>query len=103
MSFRQFGGLNYAPKHNIVASNYNTINELFLTGTQFPTGPTGSTGIQGPTGPAGNAEPGGNTGDTGPTGPPGSGTDILTSNNNWSGTNTFNNSVSFSSILQGTT
>ena len=36
MSFRQFGGLNYAPKHNIVASNYNTINELFLTETQEP-------------------------------------------------------------------
>jgi hypothetical protein len=39
MSFRQFGGLNYAPKHNIVASNYNTTNELFLTGTDI-TGPT---------------------------------------------------------------
>ena len=94
MSFRQFGGLNYAPKHNIVASNYNTINELFLTGTQFPTGPTG---IQGPTGPDGQQ---GIQGNTGPTGQ--SGTDILTSDNNWSGTNTFNNSVSFSSILQGT-
>jgi hypothetical protein len=70
MSFRQFGGLNYAPKHNIVASNYNTTNELFLTGTDI-TGPTGYTG---------------------PTGP----TDISSSNNNWYGTNTFNNSVSFS-------
>jgi hypothetical protein len=40
MSFRQFGGLNYAPKHNIVASNYNTTNELFLTGTQDIIGPT---------------------------------------------------------------
>jgi microcystin-dependent protein len=31
MSFRQFGGLNYAPKHNIVASNYNTSNNLLVT------------------------------------------------------------------------
>jgi hypothetical protein len=31
MSFRQFGGLNYAPKHNIVSSNYNTSNNLLIT------------------------------------------------------------------------
>jgi len=31
MSFRQFGGINYAPKHNIVASNYNTSNNLLVT------------------------------------------------------------------------
>ena len=31
MSFRQFGGLNYAPKHNIVGSNYNTSNNLSIT------------------------------------------------------------------------
>ncbi len=31
MSFRQFGGLNYAPKHNIVSSNYNTANNLQVT------------------------------------------------------------------------
>ena len=31
MSFRQFGGLNYAAKHNIVSSNYNTSNNLLVT------------------------------------------------------------------------
>ena len=31
MSFRQFGGLNYAAKHNIVNSNYNTSNNLQVT------------------------------------------------------------------------
>jgi len=31
MSFRQFGGLNYATKHNIVSSNYNTSNNLLVT------------------------------------------------------------------------
>jgi hypothetical protein len=31
MSFRQFGGMNYAPRHNIVASNYNTSNNLLVT------------------------------------------------------------------------
>ncbi len=31
MSFRQFGGINYAPKHNIVGSNYNTSNNLLVT------------------------------------------------------------------------
>ena len=31
MSFRQFGGLNYATKHNIVSSNYNTSNNLQVT------------------------------------------------------------------------
>jgi hypothetical protein len=28
MSFRQFGGLKFAAKHNAVASNYNTANNL---------------------------------------------------------------------------
>jgi hypothetical protein len=31
MSFRQFGGLNYAPKHNIVGSNYNSSNNLLVS------------------------------------------------------------------------
>jgi microcystin-dependent protein len=31
MSFRQFGGLNYAPKNNIVSSNYNASNNLLIT------------------------------------------------------------------------
>jgi hypothetical protein len=31
MSFRQFGGMNYAAKHNIVGSNYNTSNNLLVT------------------------------------------------------------------------
>ena len=31
MSFRQFGGLNYAAKHNAVASNYNSSNNLQVT------------------------------------------------------------------------
>ena len=31
MSFRRFGGLQYAAKHNIVASNYNTSNNLLVT------------------------------------------------------------------------
>ena len=31
MSFRQFGGLNYAARHNAVASNYNTSNNLLVT------------------------------------------------------------------------
>ena len=31
MSFRRFGGINYAPKHNIVSSNYNTSNNLLVT------------------------------------------------------------------------
>ena len=31
MSFRQFGGLNYAARHNIVSSNYNTSNNLLVT------------------------------------------------------------------------
>lgn len=31
MSFRQFGGMNYASKHNIVSSNYNTSNNLLIT------------------------------------------------------------------------
>ena len=31
MSFRQFGGIQYAPKNNIVGSNYNSINNLQVT------------------------------------------------------------------------
>ena len=31
MSFRKFGGLQYAAKHNIVSSNYNTSNNLTVT------------------------------------------------------------------------
>jgi hypothetical protein len=31
MSFRKFGGLQFAPKHNAVASNYNTSNNLLVT------------------------------------------------------------------------
>lgn len=31
MSFRQFGGLQFAPKNNIVGSNYNSINNLQVT------------------------------------------------------------------------
>ena len=31
MSFRQFGGLNYAARNNIVSSNYNTSNNLLVT------------------------------------------------------------------------
>ena len=31
MSFRQFGGLNFAAKHNAVSSNYNTSNNLQVT------------------------------------------------------------------------
>lgn len=31
MSFRQVGGMKYASKHNIVTSNYNTLNNLLVT------------------------------------------------------------------------
>ena len=31
MSFRRYGGLNYAPKNNIMASNYNNINNLSVS------------------------------------------------------------------------
>ena len=30
MSFRKFGGMNYASKHNAVSSNYNSINNLLV-------------------------------------------------------------------------
>ena len=64
MSFRQYGGKNYAAKNNIVNSNYNTSNNLYITSSVgqtnsiaifdseilvngniiiAPTGPTGST------------------------------------------------------------
>lgn len=89
MSFKQYGGLNYAPKHNIVSSNYNTTNNSSVTqyvgqpnsyisflsdisgnvlgysgGSTGPTGPTGAHGV-GSTGPTGHI---GSTGPTGPTG-----------------------------------
>ncbi len=97
MSFRQYGGLNYAPKHNIVASNYNTINNLYVTGTanlNGITGPTGPTGITGSQGSSQGSTGVGSTGPTGPigptgfTGPAGSG-----GNNSWttSGNNIYNN------------
>jgi hypothetical protein len=31
MSFRQFGGLNYAPKNNIISSNYNASHNLYVS------------------------------------------------------------------------
>ena len=31
MSFRQFGGLQFAARHNVVSSNYNTANNLLVT------------------------------------------------------------------------
>ena len=31
MSFRRYGGLNYAPKNNIMASNYNSVNNLSVS------------------------------------------------------------------------
>ena len=73
MSFRQFGGLQYAPKHNIVASNYNTINTLFVTGVANLNGITGPTGNNGPTGSGGGGGGPTGLGLTGPTGPTGLG------------------------------
>ena len=71
MSFRQYGGLNYAARHNIVASNYNTINNLYATGTATLNGVTGPTGSTGMTGSQGGSQGQGGTGYTGPTGPSG--------------------------------
>jgi len=94
MSFRQFGGLNYAAKHNIVSSNYNTSNNLLVsqnvgqtnsyinfqsdisgnisiygcTGPQGFQGPQGFTGFQGPQGFTGFQGPQGFTGFQGPQG-----------------------------------
>jgi hypothetical protein len=31
MSFRKFGGMNYATRHNIVKSKYNTIDDIYVT------------------------------------------------------------------------
>jgi hypothetical protein len=99
MSFRKFGGLQYAAKHNIVSSNYNTSNNLIVTENVgqpnsfinfesdihlngnlviLPTGPTGSSsnnGIYFPDGSFQNTAGGGGsgTGVTGPTGEPGIG------------------------------
>lgn len=90
MAFRQFGGLSYAPRHNIVGSHFNTTSNLLVTqavgqpnsyinflsdisgnstnggsgGGQ--TGPTGQRGVPGPPG-----GPTGSTGNTGPIGPQG--------------------------------
>jgi hypothetical protein len=95
MSFRQFGGLQYAPKHNIVGSNYNTINTLFVTGVANLNGITGPSG-----GGGGGAGPTGPTGRTalGPTGPTG-----LQGNTSWTiiGNNIYNNNSGFVGI--GTT
>jgi hypothetical protein len=96
MSFRQFGGLQFAPKHNIVGSNYNSINNLQvsqnvgqpssyinfesdisgnlngnLSGDSGATGVTGATGATGATGPAGATGATGPAGATGATGPAG--------------------------------
>ena len=38
MSFRQFGGLQYAARHNAVSSNYNTANNLLVTQNVGQTG-----------------------------------------------------------------
>jgi hypothetical protein len=88
MSFRRFGGLQYAATHNIVSSNYNTANYLSVTddigqansyiqslSVLGATGPTGFTGVTGPSqgdpGPTGSTGPTGTPGYTGPTGTPG--------------------------------
>ena len=92
MSFRKFGGLQYAAKHNIVSSNYNTANNLtvienvgqsnsfinfesdiHLNGNLviLPTGPTGSSsnnGIYFPDGSFQNTAGGASSSVTGPTG-----------------------------------
>ena len=100
MSFRKFGGLQYAARNNIVSSNYNTSNNLLvpenvgqsnsfinfesdihLNGNLviLPTGPTGSSsnnGIYFPDGSFQNSaavsSETGPTGSQGPTGPTGS-------------------------------
>ena len=79
MSFRRFGGLQYAARHNIVSSNYNTANYLTVTddigqansyiqslSVLGATGPTGFTGVTGPS--QGVPGPPGSTGSIGPTG-----------------------------------
>jgi len=90
MSFRRYGGIDYAPKHNIVGSNYNTTNNLSVTqGVGQPNsyinffsdisgnvigftgsggGTTGPIGYTGPQGIPGTATSTGATGVTGPTG-----------------------------------
>jgi hypothetical protein len=82
MSFRQFGGLNYSARNNIVRSNYNTSFNLLVTqnvgqsdsyinflsdisGNINSSGPTGESGPTGPRGPTGAI---GFTGERGPTG-----------------------------------
>lgn len=82
MSFRRFGGLQYAARHNIVSSNYNTANYLSVTddigqaNSYIPSlsvlGATGPTGVRGVTGPSqGEPGPQGSTGPTGVQGSPG--------------------------------
>ena len=88
MSFRQYGGLNYAPKHNIVNSNYNTSNQLLVSQSVGQSNSyinfisdisgtilnyNGNTGPTGPTGMGYTGGGGGGSGDTGPTGPTGLG------------------------------
>jgi hypothetical protein len=96
MSFRKYGGINYAPTNNITKNKYSTSENLDITGQLGQSnssiivkscldiqagpncsftgsnGPTGYTGFQGPTGSQG---PTGYTGSqstiTGPTGPTG--------------------------------
>jgi hypothetical protein len=81
-------------------------------GIQGPTGPTGSQGDLGPTGPTGAAStvagptgPTGNTGDLGPTGPQGAtgptGPSVgdLTTDNTWTGTQTFSGTTAKLSVV----
>ncbi len=74
------------------------------TGLTGMTGPTGPTGIAGPTGEIGATGPTGEIGATGPTGitgptgeigatGPTGGSNLLGSNNTWTGTNTFRNPI----------
>jgi hypothetical protein len=68
MSFRQFGGLNYAAKNNIVSSNYNTSNNLLVTQNvgqpnsliNFESDISGNLGIYGDVGMYGNVDVSGN-------------------------------------------
>jgi len=125
MSFRQFGGLNYAAKHNIVSSNYNTSNNLLVTQNvgqpnsyiNFLSDISGNISVYGDFDLSGNLIVTGSSSFTGiPTAPTAStGTNntqiattafvhntiidastntLLSSNNTWYGTNTFNQLVS---------
>ena len=125
MSFRQFGGLNYAAKYNIVSSNYNTSNNLLVTQNvgqpnsyiNFLSDISGNISVYGDLDVIGNLIVAGSSTFTGiPTAPTAStGTNntqiattafvhntiidastntLLSSNNTWYGTNTFNQLVS---------